>query len=252
MPEQYLHRSDIQKRPTQDERPLLTVLGLSISIAGRTILHDANFSLMRNTSLALIGPNGSGKTLLLKAMLGLQPYTGVIGWRPGTRLGYVPQHLSADPHLPLRARELLEAKAMVQNQPRNAVTSVAAWVGCSDLLEHRLGALSGGQFQLVLIAFALIGNPDVLLVDEPTSSLDQHAEQQFLELLKRAQLERGTTVILVSHDLTLVRGFASHVLCLSAGKAFFGTAAQMLVPDILQQVYRRPVEFHLHGMEQRA
>lgn len=221
-------------------------------MAGRTIIQDANFSLMPNTSLAVIGPNGSGKTLLLKAMLGLQPYTGMIEWRQGARLGYVPQNLSADPHLPLRARELLEAKARVQNQPGNAVNAAAAWVGCSDLLEHRLGALSGGQLQLVLIAFALIGNPDVLLVDEPTSSLDQHAEHHFLELLKRAQLERGTTVILVSHDLTLVRGFASHVLCLSGGKAFLGTASQMLVPDILQQVYGRPVEFHLHGLEHSA
>jgi ABC-type phosphate/phosphonate transport system ATPase subunit len=89
-------------------------------------------------------------------------------------------------------------------------------------------------------------------VDEPTSSLDERAEEHFLELLKRAGRERGMTVILVSHDLMLVRGFASHVLCLSAGKAVFGTAAQMLVPDTLQNVYGRPLEFHLHGLEQSA
>jgi zinc transport system ATP-binding protein len=250
MSEAYLDESDARK--PRDEKPLLTVTGTNISIASRTIVKNATFSLVRNSTLALIGPNGSGKTLLLKALLGLQPHTGLITWQPGTRLGYVPQNLSADPHLPLRARELLRAKAIVQKQPENEVEAVAAWVGCSDLLQQRLGALSGGQLQLVLIAFALIGNPDVLLVDEPTSSLDERAEEQFLDLLKRMRRERGMTVVLVSHDLTLVRGFATHVLCLSAGQAVFGTAAEMLVPDMLERIYRQPVEFHLHGTRTTA
>jgi zinc transport system ATP-binding protein len=230
---------------------VLSVKNLSISAGRRTIVNDANFSLLRNASLAIVGPNGSGKTLLLKALLGLQPHVGTIQWQPGTRLGYVPQNTSADPHFPLRVRELLEAKRHVQRQPQTELDSAVAWVGISELLEQRLGTLSSGQLQRVLIAFALIGAPDALLVDEPTSSLDELAEERFFELLIRARRERGTTIILVSHDLTLVRGIASHVLCLASGTASFGTAKQMLAPEVLERVYGQPVEFHSHHLEQR-
>jgi ABC-type Mn2+/Zn2+ transport system ATPase subunit len=115
-----------------------------------------------------------------------------------------------------------------------------------------VGALSTGQLQRLLIAFALIGAPDVLLVDEPTSSLDELAEEHFFELLNRARKERGTTVILVSHDLTLVRGLATHVLCLSGGTTYFGTAAEMLVPQVLERVYGQPVEFHSHDLRRHS
>lgn len=249
MPKQSLHNHINQSASTAGISPILTVSGLSISIAERSIIRNAHFSLQPKASLALIGPNGSGKTLLLKALLGLQSYTGVITWQPEVKLGYVPQHLSADPHLPLHGRELLEGKADVLELPKTEAASAAAWVGSSDLLDQRLGTLSTGQLQRVLIAFALIGAPNVLLVDEPTSSLDEQAEGHFVELLRRARAERGTTVILVSHDLTLVRGFASHVLCLNGHEAFFGPATRMLVPEVLDRVYRQPVEFHSHTLE---
>ncbi len=237
---------------SQSTGALLTVTDVSISIARRTIVKNVAFTLVPKASLAIIGPNGSGKTLLLKALLGLQPYSGTIQWQPGTRLGYVSQNISADPHFPLGARELLQAKAKVQHQPQQEIESAVAWVGVGDLLDQRLGALSSGQLQRVLIAFALIGAPDVLLVDEPTSSLDEVAEEHFFQLLGRARRERGITVIMVSHDLTLVRGAASHVLCVSRGTASFGTAAGMLTPEILERVYGQPVEFHSHHLERQS
>jgi zinc transport system ATP-binding protein len=250
MREETFHHSTMPTGQSEGSGAVLRVGSLSISIGRRTIVKSATFTLFRGGSLAVIGPNGSGKTLLLKALLGLQPYTGTIDWEPGTRLGYVPQNISADRHFPLRARELLQAKARVQRRPGQEVDDAAAWVGVPDLLDQRLGALSSGQLQRVLIAFALIGAPDVLLVDEPTSSLDEPAEEHFFELLNRARRERGTTVVLVSHDLTLVRGIATHVLCLSGGVAWFGTAAEMLVPQVLERVYGQPVEFHSHHLEQ--
>ncbi len=233
----------------ENAAPVLNVEGLSISIGKRTILKEATFTLPRHASLAVIGPNGSGKTLLLKALLGIQPYSGTVQWQPGTRLGYVPQKMSADPNFPLRARELFQAKTVVENQPQQEIDAAAAWVGVADLLDRRLGSLSSGQLQRVLIAYALIGSPDVLLVDEPTSSLDEPSEERFFELLNRARRERGTTVVLVSHDLTLVRGIATHVLCLTGGMAYFGSAAEMLVPEVLERVYGQPVEFHSHHLE---
>ncbi len=228
---------------------MLSVEDVTIAVDGRLIVRNASFALRSKDSLAIIGPNGSGKTLLLKALMGLIPYSGKIAWRPGARLGYVPQNAHADPSMPLRVRELLHAKAATLRLTRADVDAAASWAGVQDLMEQRLGALSSGQFQRVLVAFALAGAPDALLVDEPTSSLDEPAEEHIFQLMKRAQQERGITVILVSHDLTLVRGFATHVLCLSGGTAAFGAAGDLLVPTVLARVYGAPVEFHIHSLD---
>jgi zinc transport system ATP-binding protein len=236
--------------PDDDPKPFaLAVKDLTIAIGGRTIIREASFALESGASLAIVGPNGSGKSVLLKALLGLLPYSGEIAWQPDTRVGYVPQKISADPNLPLTTGELLRAKASVQHLTAEEVKSAVEWAGVTDFLDQRVGALSGGQLQRVLIAFALAGDPDVLLVDEPTSSLDEPSEEHFIDLLNRTRVERGATLVLVSHDLTLVRGAATHVLCLSAGAASFGTAAEMLRSEILEKVYRQPVEFHSHGLE---
>lgn len=233
----------------EGEGPVLSVSQLGVNIAGKQILRDVTFLLPRKASLAVIGPNGSGKTVLLNALLGLQASTGSVRWSPGTRLGYVPQKVAADTRLPLRVDELLAAKAKIQRLPERDVKAAIEWAGLEGLLEQKLGTLSSGQLQKVLIAFALAGAPDVLLVDEPTSSLDELAEEHIFDLLNRARRERGMTIILVSHDLTLVRDMATHVLCLGGGTASFGTAAEMLVPEILERVYRQPVEFHAHHLE---
>lgn len=239
-------------RPAQPAVPVLTVQDLTIAIGERTIIRNANFSLDAGASLAIVGPNGSGKSVLLKALLGLLPYTGKVDWASGARIGYVPQKISADPHLPLCVRELLQAKAKVQRLSAEQIAAAVDWTGVGGLLDQRVGALSSGQLQRVLIAFALAGEPNVLLVDEPTSSLDEPSEEHFAELLNRVRTQRGTTLVLVSHDLTLVRGSATHVLCLSATAASFGTAAEMLVPEVLERVYRQPVEFHAHALEHDA
>jgi zinc transport system ATP-binding protein len=230
---------------------LLSAVDVTIAIAGRLIVRNVSFALEPRASLAIIGPNGSGKTLLLKALMGLMPYSGRIDWKPGTRLGYVPQNAYADPNMPLKVRELLQAKAKIQRLTKADIDAAVGWVGVQAMLDKRLGVLSSGQFQRVLVAFALMGAPDALLVDEPTSSLDEPAEEHIFELMRRARQERGITVILVSHDLTLVRDFATHVLCLSGGVATFGAAEELLVPAVLARVYGAPVEFHAHVLDRR-
>jgi zinc transport system ATP-binding protein len=230
-------------------QPLLRVSGASIEINGRTIVRNVTFALPKSASLAVIGPNGSGKTLLLKALLGLLPCSGSFQWLSGVRLGYVPQKVLADPQMPMLVHELLEAKMSVQKLTHSDMKGAVEWVGISDLMESRLGALSSGQLQRVLIALAMIGAPDALLIDEPTSSLDEAAEEHIYDLLERARQTRGTTIILVSHDLSLVRHMASHVLCLNAGTASFGTAERMLRPDVLEAVYGRPLLFHAHALD---
>lgn len=228
---------------------ILSVDHVTVAAGGRTIVRDVSLALRSQDSLAIIGPNGSGKTLFLKSLMGLMPYTGKISWKPGARLGYVPQNAHADPNMPLRVRELLRAKAAVLHLTQKDVDAAVTWVGVQGMLDQRLGALSSGQFQRVLVAFALAGAPDALLVDEPTSSLDEPAEERIFQLLKRAQKDRSITAILVSHDLALVRDFATHVLCLSGGAATFGPAGELLVPTVLARVYGAPVEFHIHTLD---
>lgn len=231
--------------------PAVSVANLSIKIAGRTIIRDANFAIPKGSGLAVIGPNGSGKTVLLKALLGLLPFTGAIRWAPGARQGYVPQKVSADPNLPMRVREILKAKAAVQKMPAADIEEAIAWAAIGNLLEQRLGALSSGQLQRVLLAMAMMGVPDVLLVDEPTASLDEGSEEHVFQMLETTRKLRGTTIVIVSHDLTLVGHLSTHVICVNAGVATFGTAGNMLRQEVLEASFGAPLRFHSHSLESK-
>src|SRR5215471_683973 len=167
---------------------VLAVKNLKVILEGKTILEDLSFELNRGDSLAVIGPNGSGKTVLLRALLGIVPYSGTITWDPGVKLGYVPQKVDADRQLPFSVADLLRAKSRVLRLQPTAAQLVQGVIGLSpDILESPIGRLSGGQFQKALIAFALLGDPNVLLFDEPTTSLDQLAEERVYEIMHKLQ-----------------------------------------------------------------
>jgi len=226
---------------------VLSVRKLSVSFGQRTVLHDLTFDVTRGENLAIIGPNGAGKTVLLRALMNQLPYEGVIEWAPETKLGYVPQAIAADRQLPLQVDDLLTAKARLLKLPDGAVRQAASIVGLgTELLTTRIGVLSGGQFQKTMITFALLGDPNVLLVDEPTASLDELAQEHIYELLEKLRLERNLTVLLVSHDLSVVYQFASKVLCLSKGKLCFGSPRDVLTPDTLAAVYSAVPKFYQH------
>ncbi len=201
----------------------------------------------RGENLAIIGPNGAGKSVLLRTLLGLLPYSGFVRWAPATKLGYVPQAIAADRQLPLRVGDLLSAKARILKLPKGEVRKVAMSAGLTDeLLATRVGILSGGQFQKALIAFALLGGPTVLLVDEPTASMDELAEERVYELLERLRAERNLTVFMVSHDLSVVYQRATKVLCISKGKPCFGAPREILTPETLAAVYSAKPQFYQH------
>ena len=142
--------------------------------------------------------------------------SGTIAWAPATRLGYVPQKIATDRQLPIQARDLLAAKARILKLSPGEVAGAAEAVEpTSDLLATSIGVLSGGQFQKALIAFALLGNPNVLLFDEPTASLDELGEERIYALLADLQRVRQLTIVLVSHDLSVVYQSANKVVCLS-------------------------------------
>ena len=226
---------------------LLSVANLSIAFPGRILIRDLSFELRLGDCLAIIGPNGAGKTVLLKTLMHLLPYEGEIRWSQQARLGYVPQKVSSDRQLPLSARDLLEAKARLLKLPAEEIDGVSEEVGLtSELLHSGIGILSGGQFQKALIAFALLGKPNVLLFDEPTASLDELTEERIYELLRSLQKEKGITIILVSHDLSVVYRYANMVLCLSKGRTCMGAPQEILTPEMLEELYSAPAKYYRH------
>ncbi|HXX45454.1 MAG TPA: metal ABC transporter ATP-binding protein [Candidatus Acidoferrales bacterium] len=235
--------------------PILRVTDLNISFGSRAIIRDLSFEVREGDCLAIIGPNGAGKTVLLKALLKLIPYRGEIRWSPGARLGYVPQKIAADRQLPLRAKDLLSAKAKFLKLPSAEWERVAQELDItSDLLDVSIGQLSGGQFQKILIAFAILGGPNALLFDEPTASLDELTEERIYELVYSLQKDKGMTILLVSHDLSVVFRNASMVLCLSKGKPCTGPPKEILTPAMLQELYGGSPHYyqHLHEHERLA
>jgi zinc transport system ATP-binding protein len=228
-------------------RPVLSVRNLTIAFGRHIIIQNLSFDLPTGNCLAVIGPNGSGKTVLLKALLKLIPYEGEIQWSRDARLGYVPQKIAADRQLPLSLRDMLAAKASFLKLPSDEIDQICAEIDLTpELLSTSIGHLSGGQFQKALIAFALLGQPNVLLFDEPTASLDELTEERVYELLHSLQRNRNMTVILVSHDVSVVYRYADMVLCLSKGKPCMGPPKEILTPAMLEDLYSAPPKYYRH------
>jgi zinc transport system ATP-binding protein len=231
---------------------LLEVKNLRITFGSKVVIADLNLDVSAGDSLAIIGPNGAGKTVLLKALLGQVPYTGEIRWSSDVRLGYVPQKVAADLQLPLRVSDLLCAKARTLRLTSQDLDSVCAEVDLTpEILNGTVGNLSGGQLQKALIAFALLGVPNVLLFDEPTASLDELSEERIYELLHSLQQQKGMTVLLVSHDLSVVYRYATKVLCLSKGKPCMGPPHEILTPEMLEELYGGAPKYYRHAEEQK-
>jgi zinc transport system ATP-binding protein len=214
------------------------------------VLRELSFEVYSGDCLAIIGPNGSGKTLLLKALQQLVPHQGEILWSQTAHLGYVPQSIAADRQLPLRVGELLAAKARFLHLADQEMEQVSSELNLKpEFMAAGIGTLSGGQFQKALIAFALLGHPNVLLFDEPTASLDELAEERIYELVHQLQSQQGITLILVSHDLSVVYRYASRVLCLSNDKVCMGSPKEIMTPEMLEELYGAPPKFYRHIQE---
>ena len=167
--------------------PILEVAHLSVTLDGREVVRDISFAIEKGESLAIVGPNVAGKTVLLKSLLGILPHAGEVRWNGAGRPAYVPQKIEADRSVPLNVRDLLRSKASVVGAAREDIDRVIARVGLSaEVLSMQIGKLSGGQFQRALIAFALLGDPAVVLLDEPTASMDEPGEEQMYELCSRS------------------------------------------------------------------
>lgn len=192
---------------------LICARGLSVAYRGNTALRDVDLDVRAHEIVTVVGPNGSGKSTLLRALLGVLPAArGRVDRAPGLRIGYVPQRLHIDAALPLPVRRFLSLP--MRHAPAR-IAQVLAQTGVPDVAAQDMGTLSGGQFQRVLLARALLADPALLMLDEPTQGLDQPGVAGFYRLIDRVRRATGCAVLLVSHDLHVVMSASDRVICLN-------------------------------------
>jgi zinc transport system ATP-binding protein len=225
----------------------LEVEHLSVAFGATEVIRDLGFAVPRGSTLAVIGPNGSGKTVLFRALIGAVRHGGVVRWAPATRIGYVPQKLDIERGLPVTGNDLLAAKKAIVGGDGLDAAHALELVGLPPAGGGRpIGTLSGGQFQRLLLAMALVGRPTVLLFDEPTAGVDEPGQEQLYEMIHRVQLAQGLTLLLISHELSVVYRHATNVLCLSRDRPCLGPPAEVLTPAAIAQLYGAPLKYHRH------
>lgn len=228
---------------------VLEVKNLSVTLDSEEVLWGISFAVKKGEALAVIGPNGAGKTVLFRALLGLVPHTGELRWERGINIGYVPQKFLLDSSIPLTVQEFFLLKSPhFWFPPENFIKHLGhelELVGLSGkVLSSPLGELSGGQLQRILVSWAMLDHPDVLLFDEPTAGIDVGAEETIYNIMHRLQDERGTTVLLISHDLNVVYRYAQNVLCINRRMICHGLPQDVLNPKELAGVYGEGGFYH--------
>ena len=225
---------------------------ISLALRGKSVLDDVSVAIEPRDFLTIVGPNGAGKTTLLRCLLGVvRPDNGRIKRSAGLRIGYVPQRFSKDERMPLDVGGFLR---LGKRAAMREVGSISAELGISPLHKRPLAALSGGELQRVLLARALLGAPQLLILDEPTHSLDLAGRLEFYQHLERVYDRHQLGIVMVEHDLPLVMTRTREVICLNqhvcchgkprqvaqdpAFRALFGADLAQLV-----SVYR-----HVHGL----
>ncbi len=201
-------------------RPLVAAHSVVVRISGRTILDNVSLNVSAGEIVSLIGPNGAGKTTLVRALLGLTRCdTGTITRAPALTIGYVPQRLAIDPVLPISVRRFLAlaqaARGGGRRARREGIAAALAEVGSEHLLDQPLESLSGGEFRRVLLARALLRDPDLLVLDEPVQQVDFAGQLAMYELIGAIRARRGCGILVVSHDLHLVMAATDRVLCIN-------------------------------------
>ena len=200
---------------------LIQASGVCVHYGGRRALFDIDFSIAKGEIVTIVGPNGSGKTTMLRALLGVvAPTQGKVTRKRGLQVGYVPQNLHIDPGLPLPVRRFL---SLPVRRSAAQIAAVLDRVGVPDVAGQNMTTLSGGQFQRVLLARALLMQPDILMLDEPTAGLDQPGVASFYRLIEDVRRDTGCAVLSVSHDLHVVMSASDRVVCINGHICCEGT-----------------------------
>jgi zinc/manganese transport system ATP-binding protein len=254
---------------------ILSVQGVSVRLGGREVLRDVSFAIRPGEFTGLIGSNGAGKTTLLRVILGLQPANAgqvLIGGRPRRAklrrarrgdpaqrtplIGYVPQKFLLDPDMPLRARDLvglgIDAHRFGIPLPSRArralIDQMLHAVDAERFADTRVGQLSGGEQQRVLIAHSLIARPKLLLLDEPLANLDLRAAQEVVTLLARIASEQQIAVLISAHEMNPLLPVMDRIVYIAGGRAASGTTAEVVRADVLSELYGSHVDvLNVHG-----
>jgi manganese/zinc/iron transport system ATP- binding protein len=230
---------------------LVTFTRATLGYGRRAVLSELSFAVHEGDFLGLVGPNGAGKTTVLRAILGtLQPLSGTVARAAGLRFGYVPQRDQVDYNFPL---EVLDVVLMGRydriglgrrpgKDDRARAMAALEHVGIADLARRQLRDLSGGQKQRALIARALVGEPNVLVLDEPTNGMDLVSTTQILGLVRELHERDGLTVIMVSHALNEVANYVERIALVVGGGFRIGSVDEIMTEPVLSEMYGIPVE----------
>lgn len=247
---------------TAGAAPAISLRDVRVEIAGQVILDQVHADFPAGELSALIGPNGAGKTTLLRVLLGQIPFVGRVDIAPvsgrAPRIGYVPQTLEFDRGAPIRVVDLLGSQIQarplwlgVRRDARDQAAAALEQIGAGRLLHRRLGQLSGGELQRVLLALALMSRPEILLLDEPVAGVDLAGVGMFCDVLGQLQRQTRCTMVLVSHDLSVVNAHASYVVCINQTVFCQGRTKDTLTEANLRAIYGPLAELqhHVHSHE---
>jgi zinc transport system ATP-binding protein len=226
---------------------ILRVKNLNIELDGEKIIKDLSFQVGKGEFFIILGPNGAGKTTLFKALLGLTPYKGEVVWsRNNVKIGYLPERLARSEFrkLPISVRDFYKFKEISDEKILENLKSVG--LNNQRIIGKNPGDLSSGQFQRMLVGWALLGDPQVLFLDEPTAGIDLGGEETIYSLLQKFWREKGLTILLITHDLSVVYGYATDILCLHKEGLCSGPPKEVLTPEVLEKLYGNKVKFYKH------
>ena len=266
-------------KPPTSRDDLLRLDGITVRLSGREVLHDVSFAIRPGEFTGLIGPNGAGKTTFLRVILGLlAPSAGTVtvagtasgnhrpgrllglgrsgGGRRGSVIGYVPQKLLIEPDMPLRVRDVVAlgidgnklGVPFPSRARRELVAETLRAVGADSYADARVGELSGGEQQRVMIAHALISRPRLLLLDEPLANLDIRSAQGIVAVLAKLAREQQIAVLISAHDMNPLAPVMDRIVYVAAGRAAVGSAEEVLRTDVLSRLYGQHVDvLRVHG-----
>lgn len=236
--------------------PFIHAVDVTKKFGDFVAIEDITFSIEKGEIVALVGPNGSGKSTLATLLVGLKnPSSGTVrinGQSPASftnHMAYVPQRFYVDRTLPITVREFLQIAC--RDSKHHDIEQVLSRVGLAHSEEKRLGTLSGGQLQRLLVARALLHKKELLIFDEPTSGIDVGGEEALYELLRRLNQEDGTTIIIISHELDFVYQYATTVICINRRMLCSGIPKKVLTADVIERMYGGHVRHYAHGCEHR-
>lgn len=232
----------------------LEIQNLTVSYQGSSYkaIEDISFTVQEGTITALIGPNGSGKTSIIRSILGLVEYQGdikVFGkpvQKSSLLIGYVPQRFSFDLTFPVTVFEFVSMVLPKESRKKPLVEEALSYVEGSDLMDRKLSTLSGGQLQRILLARALVTKPSLLLLDEPEAGVDIGGEQTFYDLMEKLVKDEKITALIASHELDIVYSYAKQVVCVNKKMLCHGIPKEVLNPNTFLELYGRDLKFYGH------